>query len=297
MAIFHFAAKYYGGYRRNIHRFFFRRPFPINTDIPLISFTFDDFPRSALLAGGSILRRVGLAGTYYTSLGLMGKEAPVGATFSLEDLKAVLAQGHELGCHTFAHCHAWETKPAVFERSVIANRLALKELLPEASFRTFSYPISPPRPRTKLKTAAHFVCCRGGGQTFNAGTADLNYLNSFFLEQTNGNAQEVKCVIDQNRRARGWLIFSTHDVCAAPSPFGCTPGFFEEIVQYAANSGARILPVVQAWEALRSASGAGVICLTDTLLNNQHEVGRRGRSGRRVAHAGRKRPQIWRTAG
>ena len=100
--------------------------------------------------------------------------------------------------------------------------------------------------------APHFVCCRGGGQTFNAGTADLNYLNSFFLERTNGNSQDAKDVIDQNQRGRGWLIFSTHDVCAEPSPFGCTPGFFEEIVQYAADSGARILPVLQAWEALRS---------------------------------------------
>jgi len=252
LAIFHLSTKYYGRYRRNIHRLFFRRPFPINTDIPFISFTFDDFPRSALLAGGGILGRAGLAGTYYASLGLMDKQAPVGTIFSLEDLKAVVAQGHELGCHTFAHCHSWETKPKAFERSVIANRLALKELLPEASFRTFSYPISPPRPRTKQKMAPHFVCCRGGGQTFNAGTADLNYLNSFFLERTNGNSQDAKDVIDQNQRGRGWLIFSTHDVCAEPSPFGCTPGFFEEIVQYAADSGARILPVLQAWEALRS---------------------------------------------
>lgn len=252
LAIRRLPAKYYGSYRRNVHRLLFRRPFKIQTDVPIISFTFDDFPRSALLAGGAILRRAGLAGTYYASLGLMGKQAPVGTIFSIEDLKAVLAHGHELGCHTFTHCHSWETKPAAFEYSVIANRLALKELLPEASFRTFSYPLSPPRPRTKQRTAPHFVCCRGGGQTFNAGTTDLNYLNSFFLEQAHGNTQVVKYVIDQNQRAHGWLIFSTHDVCTDPSPFGCTPGFFEEIVQYAAASGARILPVVQAWEALRS---------------------------------------------
>jgi peptidoglycan/xylan/chitin deacetylase (PgdA/CDA1 family) len=252
MAIRQLAAQYYGSYRRNAQRFLFRQPVRIVSDVPLISFTFDDFPRSALMAGGGILKRAGLAGTYYVSLGLMGKQAPVGTIFSLEDLKAVLAQGHELGCHTFAHCHSWETKPDVFEHSVIANRLALKELLPGALFKTFSYPISPPRPRTKQKMSRHFVCCRGGGQTFNSGTADLNYLKSFFLEQANSDARAVKYVIDQNQQARGWLIFSTHDVSANPSPFGCTPGFFEEIVQYAADSGARILPVVQVCEALRS---------------------------------------------
>ena len=35
-----------------------------------------------------------------------------------------------------------------------------------------------------------------------------------------------------------------------PSPWGCTPEFFEDIVKYALNSGARILRVVEAREAL-----------------------------------------------
>ena len=231
---------------------FFRRPFSLNADEPIISFTFDDFPRSALLTGGAILERHGLAGTYYASIGLTGKEGPTGIMFLPEDLRALLERGHELGCHTFDHCHSCGTKPAEFERSIIENRLALRELLPGVSFRTFSYPISPPRPRTKQRAAKYFVCCRGGGQSFNAGTTDLNYLCAFFLEQSRDNPEVVKNLIDQNRRARGWLIFATHDVCAAPSPFGCTPEFFESIVQCAVNSGARILPVVQAWEALCS---------------------------------------------
>jgi hypothetical protein len=256
LAFLHFWAKCQGRYRRNIHRLFFRRPFPINADVPFISFTFDDFPRSALLTGGAILKRHGLAGTYYASFGLMGKQAPTGTMFLPEDLKALLEQGHELGCHTFGHCHSWETKPAAFERSIIENRLALSELLPGASFRTLSYPISTPRPRTKQRVAKHFVCCRGGGQTFNAGTTDLNYLCAFFLEQSRDNGEAVKSLIDQNRRARGWLIFATHDLCPVPSPFGCTPDFFEDIVQCAVSSGARILPVVQAWEALCSSSSS-----------------------------------------
>jgi peptidoglycan/xylan/chitin deacetylase (PgdA/CDA1 family) len=254
MASFHWGARVQGCYRRNVARFFFRRPFAINSDIPFISFTFDDFPQSALLTGGAILKRFGLTGTYYASLGLMGKQAPTGPIFVPEDLKVLLEQGHELGCHTFAHWHSWETKPGVFEDSIIENRLALSELCPEASFRTFSYPTSPPRAQTKQKVARHFVCCRGGGQTFNVGTTDLNYLSGYFLEKARGNPEPVKNLINQNCWARGWLIFVTHDICKAPSPFGCTPDFFEDIVQCAVSSGARILPVVQAWEALRTSS-------------------------------------------
>ncbi len=239
-----------GRYIRSAARAFFRHSVAIKIQVPLISFTFDDFPRSALHTGGAILKSYGLRGTYYASFGLMGKQAPTGTMFSLEDLKALFEQGHELGCHTFDHHDSWETQTRVFERSVVENGRTLSGLCPGACFKTFSYPINPPRARTKRRVAQHFVCCRGGGQTFNAGTADLNYLAAYFLEKSRDDSVAVKNLIDQNRRARGWLIFATHDICKDPTPWGCTPNFFEDIVQYAIGTGARILPVVQACETV-----------------------------------------------
>src|SRR5438876_6524312 len=176
MTLSHLAARVQGRYQRSAARFLFKRPFVINSQVPLISFTFDDFPRSALLAGGTILNRFGLSGTYYASFGLMGKDAPSGRIFALDDLRPLFQQGHELGCHTFSHCHSWETDTGTFEKSIMENRAALNQLAPGAEFRTFSYPIGPPRLRTKSRIANHFLCCRGGGQTFNAETADLNHL-------------------------------------------------------------------------------------------------------------------------
>jgi peptidoglycan/xylan/chitin deacetylase (PgdA/CDA1 family) len=237
-------------------RFAFRRPFRLETRVPFISFTFDDFPRSALHTGGAILQRNGLAGTYYASFGLMGKQAPTGEMFLPGDAKAALERGHELGCHTFAHCDAWQTETSVFEDSIRANQVALRGVVTGASFRTLSYPINPPRALTKRRIAKYFTCGRGGGQTFNVGTADLNYLRAFFLEKSRGNPEPVKKLIDQNRSARGWLIFATHDVCKNPTAFGCTPEFFEEIVRWAIASGAKILPVIEVWETLRSTSSS-----------------------------------------
>ncbi|MGH9405263.1 MAG: polysaccharide deacetylase family protein [Terriglobia bacterium] len=239
-------------------RYLFRRPFSVRTDAPIISFTFDDFPRSAFLEGARILERFGVRGTYYAALGLMGKTGPPGPMFHLEDLEELREQSHELGCHTFGHCHSWNTPPEVFEKSVVENRIAFGKVLPGASLRTLAYPISDPRPGTKRRVSKHFVCCRGGGQTFNAGITDLNNLHAFFLEKTRGNAAPVKGLIDRNCRELGWLIFATHDVCESPSPYGCTPRFFEEVVEYAANSGALILPVARAWEALNANRQWGV---------------------------------------
>lgn len=223
---------------------------------PVISFTFDDFPRTALLTGGAILNRLGASGTYYTALGLLGQDSPSGELFVQEDLRKALDGGHELGCHTFSHYDSWQTKPEIFEDSIVQNRVALSELVAGAQFKSFSYPLSSPRPTIKRAAAKHFLCCRGGGQTLNVGTVDLNQLSAYFLEKAEGDILTVKGLIDRNKSERGWIIFATHDVSPNPSPYGCTPEFFEDVVQYALASGARILPVAKALEVVRDSEAA-----------------------------------------
>jgi peptidoglycan/xylan/chitin deacetylase (PgdA/CDA1 family) len=264
------AANYFTRARRRLAteatRLLFGRRLAVRTALPLISFTFDDFPRSAFFEGGSILSRYGVLGTYYVSLSLLAKQSHLGPMCKAEDLKQLVHLGHELGCHTFGHCHSWDTPPDVYERAILENRQALTEVLPGASFQTFAYPHSAPRLAVKRIAGRYFRCCRGGGlkarrylhypaaggQTFNRGVTDLNYLCAFFLEQSRDNPEAVKSLIDQNALARGWLIFATHDVCADPSPFGCTPDFFERVVQWSLESGAQILPVVKALEVVQA---------------------------------------------
>ena len=237
--------KIYEAYQlRAAKRFFQRRVVKTNA-VPLISFTFDDFPQTALHTGGAILKTHQLRGTFYTSLGLTGRDAPVGKIFLRDDLDTLLADGHELGCHTFDHAHSWKTAPKNFEDSIIENQRSLNKIFPGISFKTLSYPISVPRPHTKRRMSKHFTCCRGGGQTFNVGAMDLNYLHAFFLEKAK-NILAVKEIIQRNAQARGWLIFATHDVSDQPTRFGCTPKFFAEVVEQSIESGARILPVGEA---------------------------------------------------
>jgi peptidoglycan/xylan/chitin deacetylase (PgdA/CDA1 family) len=220
----------------------------------VISFTFDDFPRSALLTGGEILTEHGAVGSYYASLGLMGCDGPTGQIFHDADLQLLCTQGHELGCHTFDHKHAYETAPAAFEESIIRNRQALKSLVPGAEFKSLSYPIGNPRPETKRRSARHFGACRGGGQKYNRGEIDLNLLSGFFLEQSRDDLNAVCRMIDAACENYGWLIFATHDVCETPTRYGCTPSFFEGVVRYSVNSGAKIAPVGKALELIHDGS-------------------------------------------
>jgi len=254
--MFYVAERVHRYFRANSARAVCRKPIAIQADSPLISFTFDDFPRSAWLTGGDILKSLGVAGTYYAALGLMGEDSPSGQIFLQEDLAKILDDGHELGSHTYSHCDSWNTVPRVFEQSVLENQKALASLMGGTKFKTFSYPFCAPRPATKKRIARHFLCCRGLQATSNSGIADLNQLSAFFLERAEDGMRTIKDLIDKNKQERGWIIFATHDVDSRPSRYGCSPEFFGDAVAYAVQSGARVLPVVKALEAIQQAGAS-----------------------------------------
>jgi peptidoglycan/xylan/chitin deacetylase (PgdA/CDA1 family) len=241
-----------GKYRRTVSIRFSRRKVKIRTSIPIISFSFDDAPKSAFITGANILKANSARGTFFVSLGLLNSESPSGKIASKEDLRRAMSDGFELGCHTFDHQDPWKTPAGEFYKSVLKNRQTLVTILPNATFASFAYPINEPRPEIKRRMGEHFRCCRGGGQTFNSGTADLNLLKGYFLDHRNRNdIDSVKREIDLNVIRRGWLIFGTHDVCETPSAYGCTDKNFETVVKYAVNSGSIILPVTKACELIQ----------------------------------------------
>jgi peptidoglycan/xylan/chitin deacetylase (PgdA/CDA1 family) len=245
-------------YRRMTAKRLCRRMITIKAAFPIVSFSFDDAPRSAFSHGGEILNAYDAKGTFYVCLGMLGGESASGPIASLEDLSRAVKAGHELGCHTFDHKNSWETKPDEFVKSVLRNREVLSEILRETAFKTFAYPICNPRPRTKRKIGELFSCCRGGGQTFNVGKTDLNLLKAFFVDVRNGyTAGAVKRVVDKNTEVKGWLIFATHDISDNPSRYGCSKRFFMEVVRHAAQSGALLLPVGEACEHLQMQGNKG----------------------------------------
>lgn len=240
-----------GKYRRSLARFFCRRMAPIRAEVPIISFTFDDAPGTALAKGAEVLGSHGIRATYYVSLGLLGSETAPGVIATREELLRAAGQGHELGCHTFHHLGAWETDTRQLMDSVRENTRALSDILPGARFRTFAYPKSQVRPSCKRRLGRLFDCCRGGGQTFNAGMTDLNLLKAFFIDRRYSvEMRQVARLIDLNAQCGGWLIFATHDVSPAPSLYGCTPELLADIAGCAVSSGALLLPVAEAFDRL-----------------------------------------------
>ena len=125
---------------RQIRPMFNRRMLPISLDKPLVSFTFDDFPLSAITNGARILENEGWRGTYYTSAGLAETNNHHGKHFSAQDLRDLEARGHEIAGHT--HSHADLTRLSVNQAmtEVQTNYDALKNMGVKSEIENFAYP-------------------------------------------------------------------------------------------------------------------------------------------------------------
>jgi peptidoglycan/xylan/chitin deacetylase (PgdA/CDA1 family) len=230
-----------------------RRLLTLDGRKPLVSFSFDDAPVSAFELGAPLLEAHGARATYYVSLGLMGMRSELGPIGDAAHVRRAHADGHELGCHTHDHLDAWHCSVGDYIASIDRNREALATLLPEASMRSFAYPKSGAYVAVKSPLQRRFMCCRGGGQTLNSGTIDLNLLSAVFIDRRAGiGLDDVRALIRRNAEQCGWLIFAAHDLSDSDGAFSCSPAFFAEVLREVVVSGADILPVAEACDRLMS---------------------------------------------
>jgi peptidoglycan/xylan/chitin deacetylase (PgdA/CDA1 family) len=227
---------------REIGGFLCTRPARIDRPGGVVSFTFDDFPSSAWVNGGAILEEYDRRGTYYTAMGLAGTASNLGPMFTLDDLRAAHAHGHEIACHTFSHRDCARVPATEIDAEIDKNAAALSQLLGGAAATNFAYPFGGVSQAAKSALARRFASCRGTGRGLNRGTVDLADLPSTSLYSRNFDRDRLCQLIEDAQAENAWLIFYTHDVAEEPSPFGCTPAQFQSIVAYAAENTA-VLPV------------------------------------------------------
>ncbi len=78
-------------------------PFRLLNETPIVSFTFDDIPKSAATTGARLLEDHDARGTFYVSGGLVGTASSDWAAADAQDIVELHRHGHEIGCHTFSH--------------------------------------------------------------------------------------------------------------------------------------------------------------------------------------------------
>lgn len=234
-------------YRRVVPRVG-RKRFILRNARPIVSFTFDDFPSSAIRIGGPILRRHGARATFYVSMRQMRRDGADGQ-FTADDLKAAVEQGHELGCHTYSHIDCALAAPEAIARDLDRNAARLAEVLPGYRMTNFAYPYGNVDLASKRLIAGRFASARGIWTGINAGEADLALLSAHMIYGEPANYDRALALIRETARQGGWLILFTHGVQPNPGPFGSTPEDLERVVCAAAESGCALLTVREALAA------------------------------------------------
>jgi peptidoglycan/xylan/chitin deacetylase (PgdA/CDA1 family) len=205
----------------------------LRNERPLVSFTFDDFPRSAYLNGAPILEDAGARGTFYTAMGLMGKTTNLGEHFRAEDASALAEVGHEIANHTLRHTSARKLSSSVLCQEVREDHDAITRCLGFTPSFNFAYPYGEVSVRTKIALEKETSSCRGILPGVNGPLVDLNLLAANHLYGDCDVLGQVTQLLRENYRRNGWLIFYTHDVCKQPSRYGCTPGLLKAAVESA----------------------------------------------------------------
>lgn len=245
--------RFLGNARRRVLSAVRRREFPLPPGGPLISFSFDDFPLSALEVGGALLKSYGMRGTYYAAMGLMGMTSPaMGPYFGGGELESLLKDGHELGSHTLGHISCRTTSLSDFAADVMQGKEAVERIVGAGPFPHFSYPYGHATWRAKGMIGARLASCRGNFPGINTSPVDLNLLRANSLYSGSFDFEAIARLIAQNSEQRGWLIFYTHDLSNRPSPFGCTPAEFDSVLKLVSRADTTVLPVGKVAE---SASG------------------------------------------
>lgn len=227
-------------------RFAGRAPLSISLDHAIVSFSFDDFPKSAATIAAPALEQRDWRATYYAAAGFAGGETHHGAMFDTADLHRLTQAGHEIGCHTYGHIDCATAALADIMRDVERNARALSAMGYEGALDSFAFPYGEARPEVKRALGSRFSTLRGVRAQINRGNADRHLLNAIPLDGGEAGIQRAVEAAEALVHHPGWLVYYGHDVQDSPTEWGCTPEQFDHVCDAVERSGARVLPVADA---------------------------------------------------
>jgi len=241
-----FESKLLGRLDRKFSRFTPVRPALWRAPVGTLSVTFDDFPRSAWIQGGTILRAHGVRGTYYMSGDLCGRTIHGQAYFEPSDLAALQREGHEIGSHLFYHQSVLQLSEDALRDGIQRNEAFAAEHLGDRRMTNFAYPYGDLNLRAKRLCGKSFSSSRGVAPGINSGRVDLGDVRAFCFEHHSLERTNWAQLLSETAWRKAWMVVLTHDVSDNPSPYGCRPEDLDRLIRLARKAGLAILPAREA---------------------------------------------------
>ncbi|MCA6124948.1 polysaccharide deacetylase family protein [Bradyrhizobium sp. WSM 1704] len=215
----------------------------VPTRKPIVSFTFDDVPDTALRSGATILEAHSVRGTFYIAGGLEGRIEADRTLIDAAGCRELVARGHEIGCHTYGHQDLRHVDRSFLAADLACNARYLDAIDPRRSRRNFAYPYNSGCLGKRPMLAHAYRSCRAGGEAINRGPTDPTFLRAVEIRQSEAHVRGLTRWIDALVADPGWLIFFTHDISPTPTPYGCTPAAFARLVGHAVERGCCVLTI------------------------------------------------------
>ncbi len=233
-----------------------RAAMPIANDPPraIISFTFDDFARSAADTGAEIVEEAGARACFYACTGMAGTRTVCGEMFTADDIAALQQAGHDIGAHTSTHLDCARADPADALADIEANLAELAQMGLEGEVSQIAYPFGETCHALKQALIGRFSAARGVLAGINMRGNDLMQLRAVEIDSDAASTARAIAAIETAVRRRGWLILFTHDVTETSGPWGIRPQDFRAIVRAARDSGANLLAPAAALAEIRRAT-------------------------------------------
>ena len=205
----------------------------VELDRPLVTFTFDDFPRSAL-RGADIVEAAGGRAGFYACTSFTGCDG----MFRPEDIRELLARGHEVGAHSHSHLDLAKTPSHEAVADIDRNLDELEKLGVGSGGLSLAYPYGETTFPLKRALAHRFTLARGVLPGLNVGIVDRMQLRTIQLYGPSGVDERAHRMLDKAIEQRAWAIFFSHEVMDAPSTMGTTETLVKALVRKAVDAGA-----------------------------------------------------------
>jgi peptidoglycan/xylan/chitin deacetylase (PgdA/CDA1 family) len=213
---------------------------------PMVTFTFDDAPVSALSIGAAMLEASGGRGTYYIASGLMGRKTQHYQVVDRDDVRNLYSSGHEIGLHGHRHSAVGRLSAQDFLDDLEQNRTQLDGIDAGIRAKNFAYPFGMAAFARKRQLSSLVHSSRSVFPGVNSGDIDPHFLKCIELTSKWLTLEKLLVHLDDVVKQNGWLIFLTHDVSASPSPYGCSPDLFRRALDGVAARGVDIVTVAEA---------------------------------------------------
>jgi peptidoglycan/xylan/chitin deacetylase (PgdA/CDA1 family) len=221
------------------------QPIRALTGGPVLSVTFDDFPKSAAVLGARVVEAAGGRATFYACSDYAGQTTNTGVQYDIADLMRLHFTGHEIGGHSSTHRDLGRLSPEEASKDIADNVDRLTRMGVPGTIRHIAYPYGETSVGLKRAIRGSYATARGVLQGINGRGTDSLQLRAVTLMAQDWTLRRAEAQIDAAIDTGGWIILFTHDVSETPSPYGVTPQALDALIRRAQRGGARLLPVGQ----------------------------------------------------